>query len=969
MTRFSSTPSSSSSSSLEWSTDHVRSTFVEYFQKQHNHTMVPSSACAPLNDPTLLFTNAGMNQFKPIFLGQADPTSPLAKLQRAVNSQKCIRAGGKHNDLEDVGRDTYHHTFFEMLGTWSFGNYFKKEAIDMAWDLLTRVYALNPENLYATYFEGNEQIPADTEARDYWLQYLPAHKVIACSARDNFWEMGDVGPCGPCSEIHYDRIGNGRDASALVNQDDPNVIEIWNIVFIQFNREGPTELSTLPAKHIDTGMGLERLTSILQQKSSNYDIDCFQPLFEALQAKSPTARPYAGKLGADDADFCDTAYRAIADHARTLSFAIADGVIPNNEGRGYVLRRILRRAARYGQQILQLPSGFMAELVPIVVQTFGDAFPELKQQEKHIIQVIKDEEEAFGSMLQRGIQYFEQEIVAAAGSETTKSIPGKQAFYLYDTLGFPLDLTQLMAQEAGFTVDTEGFDQAMQEQKERSRQAQKQARNNNSQGDVLGELQAEQTAWLQQNDILPTDDSFKYEWDVELSATVKAIYTSDGFVAADDSAPEGATVGLILDKSSFYAVAGGQETDKGVLDIMDASNQVVGHFHVNDVQSYAGFVVHEGVLKWTKEDASSQQLKVGQSVTCRVDYERRQCIAPNHSMTHVLNAALRQVLGDSVDQRGSLCNDEKLRFDFSYNKALNVEQLQAIESFCQAVVAEDVAVSSQVLPLAEAQVLNGVRAVFGEVYPDPVRVITVGEDTSIEFCGGTHVKRTGEAKSFCLIEETAVAKGIRRITAVTQQAAVEALQQGKALEEQVLQLEKEHDGEVAGALRKQVDSTIMSAALKVSLRARLESIQKAANEAQKKLLQQKVDKALVQLEQQIGQVTEDEKALVLQLDIGGDSKASQRVLNTVQSLVPTKAFLGLSQEGSKVFAFCVVPDALVEQGFRADAWIQAALSPCGGRGGGKAGNAQGQAKECEDLSVVLAAAQQFAQSQVSSKVV
>jgi len=347
---------------IEWTTNKVRSTFVSYFSTK-DHTSVPSSACAPLNDPTLLFTNAGMNQFKPIFLGQIDPSNPMASLTRAANSQKCIRAGGKHNDLEDVGRDTYHHTFFEMLGSWSFGDYFKKEAIEYAWELLVDVYGIDKERLYATYFEGDESLglEPDLEAKELWLKFLPEERVIGCSAKDNFWEMGETGPCGPCSEIHYDRIGN-RDASALVNADDPEVIEIWNIVFIQFNRD-EKGLSSLPNKHIDTGMGLERLVSLLQDKSSNYDIDAFQPIFNAIEENS-AAGPYTGLVLDDDTTLKDTAYRAVADHARTLAFALADGAVPNNEGRGYVLRRILRRAARYGQQILKAEPGFFAKVIP-----------------------------------------------------------------------------------------------------------------------------------------------------------------------------------------------------------------------------------------------------------------------------------------------------------------------------------------------------------------------------------------------------------------------------------------------------------------------------------------------------------------------------------------------------------------------------------------------------------------------------
>jgi len=966
----------SSSPSLQWTTDRVRSTFVDYFHQTHQHTIQPSSPCAPLNDPTLLFTNAGMNQFKPIFLGQVDPQSPLAPLRRACNSQKCIRAGGKHNDLEDVGRDTYHHTFFEMLGSWSFGDYFKKEAIDYAWELLTKVYQLDPKQLYATYFEGSDTVPMDTEARDLWLQYLPPHRVIACNARDNFWEMGDVGPCGPCTEIHYDRLGGGetggRDASALVNADDPNVIEIWNIVFIQYNRDATGALQLLPAKHVDTGMGLERLVSILQDKTSNYDIDVFQPIFAQIETLTNKG-PYTGIVGPDDVDFKDTAYRAIADHARTLCFAMADGAVPNNEGRGYVLRRILRRAARYGQQMLSCPPGFLASLVPTVVQTFGHVYPELIPAQSKITEIIQEEEESFHSMLERGIQYFEdlqQELQAQGQAE----IPGERAFYLYDTLGFPLDLTQLMALEAGLTVDATGFQQAMQEQKERSRQAQKASRSS-AYGAVPDlELIAEQTAWLAKQRIAPTDDSYKYQWDINLPATVMAIYCEDGFFnnnKENEEAQVGNFVGLVLDRSAFYAEAGGQVADTGTIDLLDSNGSKRGSFTVTDVQVYAGFVLHKGVVV-------EGSITVGKAVQCKVDYDRRRLIAPNHSMTHVLNAALRKIAGADVDQRGSFCNEEKLRFDFSYKKAMSSEQLKSVEEFCQATVRASQAVTSQVMPLKEATAINGVRAVFGEVYPDPVRVIRIGEDTSIEFCGGTHLENTAQAEAFVLVEESAVAKGVRRITAVTKDAAKQALIEGEKFTSLVAEVEKinaetEDLDKQTGALRKDLDAAFVSAALKADLRARIEAVQKKASDAKKKALAQRVDHCLNKIRENVAMaLTSNKQILVLKVDIGADSKASQRVMNAVKDLAPQIAFLGLSEEepgsGGKIMAFAFVPDALVASGLNADEWVRAALKSCNGRGGGKPSSAQGQAQGCNDVEAVVRSAVDFGEAKVKANV-
>ena len=953
--------STTNDASIPWSTNTVRRAFIDYFVEQHDHSFQRSSACAPLHDPTLLFTNAGMNQFKPIFLGQADPNSPLATLRRACNAQKCIRAGGKHNDLDDVGRDTYHHTFFEMLGSWSFGDYFKQQAIDMAWDLLTKTYGLDPERLYATYFEGDDNVPMDTEARDYWLQYLPAERVLPCGAADNFWDMGDTGPCGPCTEVHYDRIGGGRDASALVNADDPDVIEIWNLVFIQYNREA-SGLQPLPAQHVDTGMGLERLVSILQDKTSNYDIDCFQPLF-AKMAEHSQVGPYEGKLGDEDVTVKDTAYRAIVDHARTLCFAIADGAIPNNEGRGYVLRRILRRATRYGQQILKAPPGFLSTLVPVVVDTFGEAYPELVQSQDRILEVVKEEEESFGTMLDRGIKYFSELKEELAKTKNTK-LAGEQAFFLYDTMGFPLDLTELMAEEAGLTVDTAGFAKEMETQKQRSRAAQKAARMGD--GPDL-ELVAEQTAALADQGVLPTDDGFKFKWDVQLPGTVMAVFSSTGFL--DTPSKVGDSVGLILDKSTFYAESGGQEADTGTIEFLDADGKVTGRMQVTDVQVFAGYVMHKGVVE-------EGEVSTADHVNCKVDYERRRLIAPNHSMTHVLNAALRQVLGDDVDQRGSLCNDEKLRFDFSCKKAMTAKQLKRVEEICQATVQNGEAVTSELMSLADANEINGVRAVFGEVYPDPVRVVRIGEDTSVEFCGGTHMENTQEAESFVILEESAVAKGIRRITAVTKSTAVEAQESGA----QFVQLVEAAEGvpddtegldKKAGALRKDLDDAFISAPTKSALRTRIEGIQKRANDAKKKVLQKRLDSCIQNLKSDVETaLANDESVLVLSIDIGADSKSAQKVTNTMKSLAPNLGFLGLSEEepgsGGKLMAFACVPDSLVSEGLKADEWVRASLSICGGRGGGKPGNAQGQAKECKDVDAVVQAAQEFADEKVKT---
>jgi alanyl-tRNA synthetase len=777
-------------------------------------------------------------------------------------------------------------------------------------------------------------------------------------------KMGDTGPCGPCSEIHYDRIG-GRDATALVNADDPDVIEIWNIVFVQYNRD-EKGLAQLPQKHIDTGMGLERLVSILQNQSSNYDIDAFTPIFEKLAHFSEVG-PYEGKLGEEDVTLKDTAYRAIADHIRTLSFAIADGAIPNNEGRGYVLRRILRRATRYGQQILKAPPGFFQQLIPSVIDTFGEAYPELVENKATITEVIAEEEEAFSNMLDRGIKFF-TELEADVKEAGGKKVTGDKAFYLYDTLGFPIDLTELMAEEAGLNVDTKGFAQEMEAQKQRSRAARAAGK---SGGAPRLEFIAEQTAALTDNGVFPTDDSFKYKWDVELPATVMSIFGTDGFLEEGTAAEPGDFVGLVLDKSSFYAEAGGQDADLGELRIIDTSGEVVGSFEVRDVQTYGGFLLHTGVVQEGKIEA-------GTIVNCRVDYDRRRQVAPNHSMTHVLNAALREVLGGTVDQRGSLCNDEKLRFDFSYKKAMNVDQVRKTEEYCQKIVKDGLVVTATTMPLAEAQELDGVRAVFGEVYPDPVRVVSVGDDTSIEFCGGTHVASTSEAEAFVLVEETAVAKGIRRITAVTREAAVKAMEEGQKFESIVADAES-LSGDIpdldkqAGAIRKSVDGAFLSATLKAELRARIEGIQKKANEAKKAVLAQRVDKCMNVVKKDVEQaVANGQKILVMNVDIGADGKASQKIINAVKKIAPEMAFLGLSEEeqgsGGKLMAFALVPDSLIETGLKADEWIRGTLEVCGGRGGGRPQNAQGQSPECSDVVAVVTAAESFADSKVGSEV-
>ena len=942
-----------------WPAAKVRDQFVEYFGTKE-HKMVPSSPVVPYDDPTLLFANAGMNQFKPLFIGQAQPGSELAKLTRAANTQKCIRAGGKHNDLEDVGMDTYHHTFFEMLGSWSFGNYFKEEAIDWAWELLTKVYGLPADRFYATYFEGDEKLglAPDEEARQLWLRYLPEDRVLPGNAKDNFWEMGDTGPCGPCSELHYDRIG-GRNAASLVNMDDPDVLEIWNLVFMQFNRESATELRPLPAKSVDTGMGFERLVSVLQDKRSNYDTDVFLPIFAAIQ-KATGSAPYAGTLGTPDQVLPDTdigrdtAYRVVADHIRTLTTAVADGALPSNEGRGYVLRRILRRAVRYGRQFLGADEGFFASLVPAVVESIGSTFPEIVEKQAHVQAVLKEEEDAFSSMLSRGIKEFNQradEIKTKGGD----GLSGDAAFFLYDSMGFPLDLTELMAREAGLSVDTDGFAKAMEAQRARSAAAAQAAKGGDA-GLVLG---AEQTAWLADNGVAFTDDQLKFVAGAEPSATVRAIYTPDGFVDAVD-ADGGQPLGLVLDRTSFFSEAGGQVPDVGSLVVEG------GSFEVRDVQSFGGYVLHIGTLK-------SGSLSTGESMSCEVDYDRRSLIANSHTLTHVINLALHQVLGDGVSQKGSLVDDTKARFDFSHGKAMTTKECETVEKIVQEHVATALPVHIETVPLDKALEINNLRAVFGERYPDPVRVVSIGptvpellaepessewEKYSIELCGGTHIPDTAKMAQFALVEESAVAKGVRRVVGVTGALAAEASATGAALKERMATLEALDLDKAAAelvtenkngcsALKLDLDQATTSTHLKAQIRDQLGAREKLLAKRLKQLQSAGSDKlAAGAVAEAVEAANAGKKFVVLELD-GVDGKALQPIVRQVLKEVQLPT-LALSTAGGKVACFAAVPDGSVDA-LSANNWLQPVLAEVGGRGGGKPAQAQGSGPEVDGL--------------------
>mmetsp|Transcript_11226 Transcript_11226/g.14085 ORF Transcript_11226/g.14085 Transcript_11226/m.14085 type:complete len:979 (-) Transcript_11226:115-3051(-) len=958
---------------LEWPMDKVRQTFIDFFVKKHDHTYWPSSPCVPHDDPTLLFANAGMNQYKPLFLGTCDPNIEMSKLKRAVNSQKCIRAGGKHNDLDDVGKDVYHHTFFEMLGNWSFGQYFKQGAIKMAWQCLTEEFKLDTSRIYATYFGGDESTPCDTEARDIWLQYLPAERVLPFDAADNFWEMGATGPCGPCTEIHYDRIGN-RDAAALVNADLPDVIEIWNNVFIQFNREADGSLRPLPSQHVDTGMGFERLTSILQGKDSNYDTDIFIPIFNAI-SEITGARKYEGKVGKEDVGFVDMAYRVVADHIRTLSFAIADGAVPSNDGRGYVLRRVLRRAVRYGRQNLGAELGFFSKLVPVFGQLMGNTFPELIEQQAHITAIIKDEEESFSRTLDKGLQKF-KDLSEKVGED--KVFSGEDAHFLYTSMGFPVDLTELMAEECGMTVDMKGFDEKMNEEKDKSAKAHENKMKGSSGKDMR--LVAEQTAYLVTCGVPATDDSSKFVWNEDLSGCVaKALFigrgeTEDGIGFVDSISSENGSIAFVLDKTSYYGEAGGQINDIGT--IVSESGATA---NIENVQVYGQYILHLGTVV---EGVFNKD----ETVKCCVDYVRRAPIASNHTMTHVLNFALKDVLVNkapakerstqSIDQKGSQVDENKLRFDFSWGGSITVEQLAAVEKYCSDIIKEEVPVDAYIAPLETAREISSLRAVFGEVYPDPVRVIAISptpvttilenpqdekwNDYSVEFCGGTHLTNTKEAQAFVLLHEEGIAKGIRRIVAITRTDALNAIKAGEEFEAKVNAAGALKGNELEGAIKKlttELNDITISAVLTSKLRDALGKYGKAVVAWKKEMNAARSGEIVEELVTAASN-TSGEK-IVCRIDFGIDGKLAKTIATAFGKKIKDKAFLLVSADvdADRFMVFTFAPKGV--KSVDCKAWAAAVTEGTGGKGGGKKDSANFNVSGISSINGVLEKAKAF----------
>lgn len=700
----------------------IRQQFLDFF-KSKGHLIVPSAPIVLKDDPTLMFSNSGMTQFKDYFLGYKEPKAP-----RIADTQKCLRVSGKHNDLDDVGRDTYHHTMFEMLGNWSFGDYFKKEAIDWAWELLTEVYGIPKENLYVTIFEGDEKenLARDTEAYDFWKAHVSEDRIINGNKKDNFWEMGESGPCGPCSEIHVDLRTSEEKAKVsgldLVNNDHPQVVEIWNLVFMQYNRKADGSLENLPAKHIDTGMGFERLCMALQQKSSNYDTDVFTPLIAKVEELS--GKKYTGILE----DEKDIAIRVVVDHIRAVSFAIADGQLPSNGGAGYVIRRILRRAISYAYRFLDMKEPFLFELVSVLKNQMGAFFPEIVKQEKLVTEVIKEEENSFLKTIEHGLVRLDH-IIKDTISKNEKVLPGAEVFELYDTYGFPADLSRIIAEEKQLTVDEKGFDEEMEKQKQRSKKSSAQKVYD---WEVVAELPENFVGYD------------KTENEVKITRYRK-VENKDGEFYQ-----------IVLNETPFYPEGGGQVGDNGTLE----NNE--GSFEVLETKKENGLVI--SLIKDLPQNISG-------NFTAKVNSSERKNTQANHSVTHLLHEALREVLGTHVEQKGSYVGPDYLRFDFSHFSKMNEEELALVEEKVNSKIKENLPLQEyRDLPIAEATE-KGAMMLFGEKYGDKVRMIQFG--SSKELCGGTHVKSTGEIGHFKLMAESSTAAGIRRIEAISGDKATE----------------------------------------------------------------------------------------------------------------------------------------------------------------------------------------------------
>ena len=857
----------------------IRESFVKFFESKGHH-IVPSAPMVIKDDPTLMFTNAGMNQFKDIILGNRKP-----KYRRVTDSQKCLRVSGKHNDLEEVGHDTYHHTMFEMLGNWSFGDYFKKEAISWAWEYLVDVLKISPDRLYATVFEGSpaEGLDRDNEAASYWEQFLPAERIVNGNRHDNFWEMGDTGPCGPCSEIHIDlRSDEERkkvDGLSLVNKSHPQVIEIWNLVFMQYNRKADGSLEPLPERVIDTGMGFERLCMALQGKTSNYDTDVFQPLIKAISDISGI------KYG--DAPQTDVAMRVVADHVRTIAFSITDGQLPSNAKAGYVIRRILRRAVRYGYTFLGQKSAFMYKLLPVLIAEMGTAYPELESQKILISKVIKEEEEAFLRTLDTGIRLLDK-VMADAKSAGRTVIGGKDAFTLYDTYGFPLDLTELILKENGLGVDVKEFDTEMSKQKERARNA---AAKEMGDWIVLREGTTEFVGY----------DHLEYDCRILRYREVKQ--------------KDKTCFQVVLDKTPFYAEMGGQVGDTGVLTDGDETVEIT------DTKRENNLPVHI---------VNAMPLHPESVFKASVNRERRLASAANHSATHLLHEALREVLGPHVEQKGSLVTPEVLRFDFSHFQKMTHDEIRRVERLVNANIRKNIALKEyRSIPMDEARKM-GAMALFGEKYGEEVRVICF--DKSIELCGGVHIQATGQIGMFKIVSEGSVAAGVRRIEAVTGLKAEEMLDDFQDLITGLRQLFN-NAPDLKGAIEKYIEE---NAGLKKQVE---EFVKEKAVMLKERLLSKAKDINGIKLITHTGKMPAD---IVKDIAFALRGEVSGNMVFAAATIANGKPMLTL-----------MISDSLVAQGLDAGRIVKEAARAIQGGGGGQKHFATAGGKNADGLSVAL----------------
>ena len=862
------------------SANEIRESFKEFF-KSKGHQIVPSAPMVIKDDPTLMFTNAGMNQFKDIILGNVP-----AKYKRVADSQKCLRVSGKHNDLEEVGHDTYHHTMFEMLGNWSFGDYFKHEAIDFAWEYLVDVLKIDKDRLYATVFEGSpaEGLERDNEAAGYWEAHLPKDHIINGNKHDNFWEMGDTGPCGPCSEIHIDlRSDEERAAIAgkdLVNKDHPQVIEIWNLVFMQYNRKADGSLEPLPARVIDTGMGFERLCMALEGKTSNYDTDVFQPLIQKIGQLS-------GKTYGKD-EQTDVAMRVVADHIRTISFSIADSQLPSNAKAGYVIRRILRRAVRYAYTFLGQKQAFLYRLVDTLIESMGNAYPELKKQSELIKKVIKEEEEAFLRTLETGIKLLEK-VVAETKAAGKQEISGKDAFVLYDTYGFPLDLTELILKEQNLTVNVKEFDSEMAKQKERARNA---ASVEASDWVVVKEGESEFVGY----------DTYCVETDILRYRKVKQ--KNNEFYQ------------IVLEKTPFYGEMGGQVGDKGTL---QSGDEII---EITDTKRENNLEVH--IAKKLPSDVKAK-------VIAHINEEEREATAANHTATHLLHEALREVLGTHVEQKGSYVSPKFLRFDFSHFQKMTEEELRAVEKLANKKVREAIAREEyRNMPIAEAKAL-GAMALFGEKYGEEVRVIKYGD--SVELCGGTHVRNTGNIGIIKIVSESSIAAGIRRIEAIT--------------------------GEMVENSLHELQDTLKEVATLLNTHNVIQSIQKTVSEnaSLKKEAENMIQERIKTVSEQVLNSKITENGINIFTLYGPRPRIAEMAkgvaFNVREASPENSIFLGATIDKGKPMLTVMVTNDLVKEGYNASTIVREAAKLIQGGGGGQPQFAQAGGKNADGISAAL----------------